>query len=338
MKILIASHAFSPSIGGIESVSLRMACEFAKQGHQIKIVTQSTSDDLADDHGFEVLRQPRPRALFDAVRWCDVFWHNNLGIRVVWPLLFLKRGFVVTHAGSYCEIPSGLQLATRLKHAIVNRSTSISISTYVASCFAGESIIIPNPYDADTFTTTSGEDARPLDLIFVGRLVTQKGPDILLQSMRRVTDAGCTPNLTVVGVGPELPRLQQLVTALGLDSQVTFAGAQSGHQLASTMKQHKIAVIPSRFEAFGVVALEAIACGCAVIASDTRGLPETVGPCGIVFNSEDTEDLASAIMRLLGDPHEVGRLTAQGAKHLSRFHPSSVARAYLDVFRAATAG
>jgi glycogen(starch) synthase len=339
MRILIASHAFSPSIGGIESVSLSMAFEFIKQGHEVRIVTQSTSDDAADDHGFEVLRQPSPQGLFDAVRWCDVFWHNNLGIRAAWPLLLLKRPFVVTHQGSYCEIPPGLQLASRLKHAMVNCSTNVSISSYVARCFSSDSIVIPNTYQVQTFKITQSSEKRSRNLVFVGRLVTEKGVDILLRSLSKLRDKGEKPALSVVGLGPEMPNLQKLAVELGVDSQVSFLGPQRGVQLAQTLNEHKILIVPSRYkEPFGVVALEGIACGCAVIASEGGGLPEAVGPCGLTFPNGNIEALASSIHRLLGSDKEREALALKRAEHLTQFHPETVARAYLDVFRAATAG
>ena len=76
MKILLSSYAFYPNIGGIESVSELLAAEFVRLGHEVKIITQTPGEDR-EGWGFGVLRKPGARALFQAVRWCDVFFHNN---------------------------------------------------------------------------------------------------------------------------------------------------------------------------------------------------------------------------------------------------------------------
>jgi glycogen(starch) synthase len=331
LKILVSSHAFAPSIGGIETVSGLLADEFCRTGHEVTVVTQ-TPGGIGDT--FSVVRQPSAPKLFGLVKRCDIFWHNNLSVRTVWPALFLRKPVVITHQGSYSRRPSGFDLALRVKHALASRAKSVAISRFVASCFQPGPVVIPNPYDARVFTLASPATERANELIFVGRLISEKGLDILFESLGRLRQRGLEPRLMVVGTGPEERRLQQLVERLAIHDQITFVGAKRGAELAEILNRHKILVVPSRYdEPFGVVALEGIACGCVVVGSSGGGLPEAIGPCGITFPNGDAEALANALERLLAAPDERQRLAANRSQHLAQFHPATIAESYLNLFR-----
>jgi glycogen synthase len=329
MKILISSHAFAPDIGGIETVSALLAEEFSKLGHEVVVVTQSGGDAIFP---FRVVRRPSPGTLIRLVNWCDVFWQNNLSLRTVWPALFVRRKIVVTHQGSYCRSPSGIDLAQRVKLALANRLPSVAISRAVAQCFCTNSTIIPNPYDSRTFNVRSTSSMRS-GLAFVGRLVSEKGADLLLESLARLASLGLRPHLTIIGSGPEERSLRQLSDRLSLRDQVTFVGAKKPFEIAEILNQHQILVVPSRYaEPFGVVALEGIACGCPIVGSNGGGLPEAVGPCGVMFENGDVGGLTSELARLLNSPQECERLSANAAQHLARFQLPVIAKSYLDIF------
>ena len=332
MKILISSHAFAPSIGGIETVSALLADEFSRLGHPITLVTQ-TPAERADDFGYPVLRQPSMGELCNAIRGCDLFWQNNLSLRTLWPALLMSKPVVITHQGSYCRVPSGVDLVQRLKHTVVGQTTSVAISEAVAACFATDSTVIHNPYDARTFFFATSSEERPADLIFLGRLVSEKGVDILLEALAALRTRGLSPTLTIVGAGPELSAMQEMAAALRLHDQVTFAGPKRGEELVALLRRHRILVVPSRSdEPFGVAALEGIACGCVVVGSQGGGLPEAIGPCGLTFPNGDVKALAQALELLLLSPNEQEPLLAQAPHHLAKFHPATIAQAYLNLF------
>lgn len=333
MKILVSSHAFAPSIGGIETVSLLLAEEFHRLGESVRLITQTPAGEC-EPLPFPVIRLPSMRQLIALIRWSDVVWHNNLSVRTAWPLLWLRRPFIITHAGSYCGKPVGLDIANRLKHAVVNRATSIAISKPVAACFKANSVIIPNPYDVRIFTNEMSEAGRTGELVFLGRLVTEKGIDVLIHALGHLRAKGLSPRLTVVGSGAELEPMKKLAGAVGVGGQVSFVGPKRGAEIAVILNQHKILVVPSRYdEPFGVVALEGIACGCVVVGSSGGGLPEAIGPCGLTFPNGDPQALALAIEKLVRDPHERQRLLADATRHLAQFHPATVASQYLELFR-----
>jgi glycogen synthase len=332
LKILISAHAFGPSIGGIETVTELLAAEFIRLGHEVTVVTQTPADGF-EHPGYPVIRQSSAGELFRAVKWSDLLWQNNLSLRTLWPCLLLRKPVVITHQGSYCRTPAGIDLVERLKHAIVRRTTSVAISKAVAACFNTDSTVIPNPYDARRFSPGSLTEKRSGDLIFLGRLVSEKGIDVLLKALAKLRVHGLCPKLTIVGAGPELSTMQQMAAALELNEQVVFAGLKREEELVILLRKHKVLVVPSRYdEPFGVVALEGIACGCVVVGSGGGGLPEAIGPCGITVPNGDAGALAHALERLLLDPNEQKRLLIRAPEHLPKFHPTTIAEAYLTLF------
>ncbi len=327
MKILISSHAFAPSIGGIETVTALLAAEFLRLDHEVAVVTQTAAEN-PEPLPYRVVRQPSLGELSSLLGWCDIFWQNNLSLRTLWPALLRRTPVVITHQGSYCRKPNGVDVVQRLKRATVERLPSVAISRAVAECFAMDSRIIPNPFDARLFSAGPATTERRGDLIFVGRLVSEKGVDVLLSAMPKIS-----ARLTIVGAGPEQPALEELTSRLGLRERVVFAGAWRGADLAELLHAHNILVVPSRYEEpFGVVALEGIASGCVVVGSSGGGLPEAIGPCGRTFPNGDADALARSLEQLCSAPDERAQLLAQAPVHLAQFHPIVIAQAYLDVF------
>lgn len=328
MKILISSHAFSPSIGGIETVSALLAQEFVRAGHEVTMVTQ-TAGESPEPFSFSVLRTPSLGGLQRALRWCDICWQNNMSLRTLWPALLQRIPIVITHQGSYCRLSSGPDLALRLKRAVAEHTTGVAISTAVAGFFESPSQVIPNPFDARLFKAGPPTQERPNDLIFLGRLVTEKGLDVLLHAMTQTR-----ARLTIVGAGPERTAMEKLTAQLGLRERVHFSGPVRGSELVALLQQHKILVVPSRYdEPFGVVALEGVACGCVVVGSCGGGLPEAIGPCGLTSPNGNAPALAALLERLLHAPNECARLLANAPEHLARFHPTTIAQSYLKLFQ-----
>ncbi len=331
MRILISSHAFAPSLGGIETVSKLLAQQFVALGHQVTVATQTPDQEKEE---FVVVRQPSVGKLLELVKQHDIFWQNNLSLRTLWPVLVRPRPVVVTHQGSYCQRPSGFDGALRLKRAVAEQVTGVAISKFVAGCFDKRPAVIPNPYDAGVFGLETPLSARPGELLFVGRLVSEKGVDILFEALKKLRDRSLRPSLTIVGSGPMLEGLQKFVADSGLQGQVTFLGPQTGHELARTFNAHRILVVPSRYqEPFGVVALEGIACGCVVVGSAGGGLPEAIGPCGLTFPNANATALADTLEKLLRIPSGHERFLGEAAGHLAHFQPRVIADHYLDLFQ-----
>lgn len=139
---------------------------------------------------------------------------------------------------------------------------------------------------------------------FAGRLVEQKGADILLRAFATVVAQIPEARLIIAGTGPEETRLSRMVSALGLSSSVTLLGHLSAPEMEKHLAGAWVHVVPSRWaEAFGLTAVEAMMRGTAVVASRCDGLAEIVrdGVTGYLVPPGNPEALAGALCRLLGD-------------------------------------
>ena len=331
MKILLSSHFFHPSIGGLEAVSLMLAREFVRAGNDVTVITKTQTGEEADDFPFIVIRRPSPRTLWRLVAAADVVFHNHISLQVGWPLFFIHKPWVVSHQG---WIPrSGLQGSKgAFKHYILRWAKCIAISEAVAADFDSPSVVIQNPYDSEIFHEIP-DIQRGKDLVFVGRFISDKGLPVLLRALAQLGRRGHCPALTVVGYGPEEAAWRRLSVELGLAAQVNFIGVKRGRELAEELNAHKVLVVPSFWnEPFGVVALEGMACGCLVVGSEGGGLKEAIGPGGLTFPNGDVEALAVCLEKALFDAETLARCCSAAPAHLARHQPGPVAGQYLEVF------
>ena len=144
------------------------------------------------------------------------------------------------------------------------------------------------------------------------------------------------PGLTVVGEGPESPALQAQARRLGLADRVSFVGSKSGEELVRILNQHRLLVVPSRYnEPFGIVALEGIACGCVVVGSRGGGLKDAIGPCGKVFSNGDPAELARVLGALMQESESMAQCIRSAPGHLATHSAKHVMQRYLEVFETA---
>ncbi len=331
MKILIYSPLFYPSIGGVETVVSILAHEFCQDGHEVRLVSQTQETD-SKIFPFSVIRRPSPAQLLELARWCDLYFQCNISLKGIWPLLLVHKPLATTHQSWYCRLDNRLGWQDYLKRFVTHFATNISASQALAERLPAASTVIPNPYREDIFFTRP-EISRSRELVFLGRLVSDKGADLLLEALVALRATGLTPKLTLIGSGPEELKLKQQAQAQGLEAQVEFVGSKTGRELAERLNAHQILVVPSRWlEPFGIVALEGIACGCVIVGSAGGGLKEAIGPCGLTFANGDVQALARVIADLLLQPEQLASYRAGAASHLSRHTKAAVAKAYLEIF------
>ncbi len=330
MNILFCSVPFRPSVGGIETVSALLAERFQRQGHRVILVTQTPAAEV-DTEAYEVVRRPSTWKLWQLVGWADVVFHNNISLRFAWPQLLLRRPWVVAH---HTWIPTR-GMAGRIKRLVIHRASNIAVSRSLASSLKVDCYVIPNPYADDVFVRMVGTQ-RHRQLIFVGRLVSEKGVHVLIDALALLARRGRQFGLTVVGDGPELSSLQAQTRDLGVADQVVFSGFRAGTGLAHLLNEHQVLVLPSTCEeTFGVVVLEALACGCVPLVSRRGGLPDAVGPCGVLVPSGDEEALSRSIDQLLSDGVSLDRFRAAAAAHLERHTRDRVAHEYVQIISSA---
>ncbi|MEX2628341.1 MAG: glycosyltransferase family 4 protein [Tistlia sp.] len=330
MRLLLCSYHFHPSLGGLEIASQTIADELAARGHAVTVVTATAADD-GRAFAYPVVRRPGARQLFRLVRAAEVVWHNHLSLRYGWPLLLLDRPWAITHQTWLSGSPGPLGLARALRRRALRRSTQVAISGAVAARLPVPATVIPNPYRDGLFTTLpAAEVAREFELGFAGRLVSDKGCDLLLEALAALPGQ---PRLLVLGSGPEEPALRAQAQRLGLAGRVVFAGVHREAALARQLNRVQILVVPSRWpEPFGIVALEGLACGCTLVVSDGGGLPEAVGAAGLNFPSGDGTALRDRLAALLAQPQLAASLRAAAPAQLERHRAAAVADRYEALF------
>ena len=332
MRILFYSPAFYPNVGGVEAVVAMVAEGLTALGCSVKVVT--TTPGTGDDASFpyDIVRFPSAASMLSLLRWSDVFFHHNVSLKGIWPLLIVRRPWVVAHHGWYTRSNGSLGWQDWLKRFAARFATNIAVSQSVADNLPVQCTVIPNPYRDDLFCKLP-EVNRDRELVFLGRLVSQKGCDLLLDALALLRSEGLKPRLTVIGNGPEESRLKERAQRLGLDNQVEFVGMKGGEELVRLLNKHTIMIVPSRWnEPFGIVALEGIACGCVILASSGGGLSDAVGPCGITFPG-DLQALVNQIKVLLHNPHILSHFLSYAEDHLGKHAPLRIAGEYLDVLK-----
>jgi glycogen synthase len=327
MNILLTAHRFFPDIGGAETATESMAEEFSKAGHNVVIVTQTPGEPMTLA-GYEVVRRPRTRRLLQLCRWCDVMLQRTVALRTCWPLLFIRRPWVVINNDWIDRARSrGGGLRITFKRQLIRFATNIAISQAVADRLPVPATVILNAYRSDVFKPPLLEK-RQHDLIFVGRLILGKGVQVLIDAVRELERRGIRRELTIVGAGPDGPRFMRAAGGL----PITFIGVKRDRELSAIIGDHKILVVPSlEPEPFGIVALEGLACGCQVVASRHGGLPEAVGPHGVLFEPGNPTALADAILAAEAAPELLDGVAGYLKQHEAGF----VASKYLRVMETA---
>jgi glycosyltransferase involved in cell wall biosynthesis len=209
-------------------------------------------------------------------------------------------------------------------HISVSESVKRSVERHVGKRL--NLIVIPNGVNGSLFTLPpDGFHRKPGQIIFAGAVRPVKGVDILLQALRILTAKGRATNLIVVGEAfygkyrEEEARLRQMVSTLGLDSRVSFIGKQLPAELARSIQQSSLLVLPSRMESFGMVLVEALACGTPVVSTRSGGPEDIVNDkVGVLAPVEDPEAMANAIEYVLD--------------HQSRYDPALLRSYALEKF------
>lgn len=174
----------------------------------------------------------------------------------------------------------------------------------------------------------------------LGRAVDKKGFDLLLHAFRRVADDHPHIGLLIGGDGTARGALAQLAGDLGLADRVALPGTLSRAQVAWTMANATVFVLPSRVEPFGIVVLEALRAGRPVVVSSRGGAPEIVRHEreGLVADPFDTGALAAAMGRLLVDEGLGRRLSAAALERVRDFSWDGIAARYRQIYRDAKQG
>lgn len=185
----------------------------------------------------------------------------------------------------------------------------------------------PNPHEE-----------RGVRVGFAGRLVHEKGADLLLRAITHVPEA----KVIIAGEGPEETSLRELAAQLNIAQRVEWRGAMKSTEMPAFYRECDALAVPSRTlpnwkEQFGRVIIEAMACGVPVLGARCGEIPNLIGDAGLLFDEDDSDALAQHIRSLSEQPELRQWLSQQGRRRvLDRFTMKRIADQTVDVYRAAT--
>lgn len=180
------------------------------------------------------------------------------------------------------------------------------------------------------------DPARGFVFGYAGRLVPEKGVDLLLEAMAELPGVW---HLAIVGSGPELDRLKLLARRLGLADRVSFERDIPSMRMPAFYRELDALVLPSRsrpnwVEQFGRVLIEAMACGVPVVGSDCGEIPNVVGDAGLIFPEGDVEALRGCLARLMRESDLWADLSRRGRERvLAHFTQAQIAAQTVAVYR-----
>jgi glycogen synthase len=252
------------------------------------------------------------------------------------------QGWVDKHPQSYIH---GVEhwMANRAERVV---TCSAYMREHVADIYGLEEeriSVIPNGIDPSELVPVDDLDALRARfaasderlVLLVGRLVYEKGFHLALQALPGLTERLGDVRFIVAGSGTAERELIEQARELGLHEHGSFLGWIGDDVLHSLYRIADLTVVPSIYEPFGLVALEAMASGCPCLVADTGGLREVVpnGDVGLRFRSRDPESLGQMAERLLTDKDLCDRLVAEASEHVLGFDWADVAQQVADVYR-----
>lgn len=254
------------------------------------------------------------------------FTWQNLKRRYPWPFSHFERA-------NY----------RRAAYAIAGNQGAVGVLR--AKGYRGPIAVIPQfGVDPEIFAppgaTRSGREGVVIG--YVGRLVPEKGVDVLLRACANLPRADW--KLAILGDGPDRARLAGLATELGITDRVRFWGRLPSAEVPRFYGELDILVLPSLsrpnwVEQFGRVLIEAMACGVPVIGSDAGEIPHVIGDAGVVVPQQDVEALRDAISQLASDPARRAELAGRGRQRaLEHYTQAQVAQATYQVYQAIMSG
>jgi starch synthase len=196
--------------------------------------------------------------------------------------------------------------------------------------------VVYNGCDADQFAGAApAEHPRPY-IFSAGRLTEKKGMHFLIEALGLLRGRGVDCDLVIAGSGPEEERLRAQADRLGLAAHVRFEGSAGRARLGALYTGCAAFALATLWEGFGLVNLEAMCCGRAVVATRAGGIPEVVvdGETGLLARAGDAADFAGHLAALLADPERAAEMGRRGrARARTHFAWGAVAARYLASYR-----
>lgn len=194
---------------------------------------------------------------------------------------------------------------------------------------------IHNGVDAGMFKAVDSNSPFSFRYLFAyGRMVHKKGFDLLLEAFSEVSSDFPEIHLVLAGEGEGKSRLEKLVNLKGMGSRIHFAGRLTDKDVARLLKHCEFVVIPSRYEPFGIVGLEAMAAGKAVVFTNTGGLSEFLDPVNNICVRATKEDIAEGIRRMMRLGPGRDEIGSKNKMTVANYSWQRTCQKYIDIYKA----
>lgn len=371
MKIGIVTEYYHPTLGGIQEHVHHFARAARRLGHDVRIITPEVTDGLAslagragEDEG--VIRLGRSLPVFSGGSVARVSTGRRLSVQVrellrqhrfdvvhlhsplmpTLPLLFLRASDAIT-VGTFHSVVGQSRLLGALRPVLQRYADRLHAAIGVSETaladlrrtFRAPWQVIPNGVDVAAFAAGRRrpelDDDRPT-LLHVGRFDPRNGVDRVIRAWVRVRRAGRDARLVLVGDGPLRPAYEALVPD-DLRRDAHFAGFVPGAERPSYYASADVLLCPAVGGTFGIILLEAMAAGCAIVAADTPGFRTVVrdGEQGFLVDvgaDRLSAGLAARAAQLLEDAGLRRRCGQAGRATAARFDWPAVTRQVLDLY------
>lgn len=360
-------------MGGVEAISEALSEELVHAGIELKVVTDTPFPaDRAVERSFpyEVIRCPHSWKKMQLALWADII-HSNSASVALWPFAELaRRPFIWTHNGYQVACIDGLgwehstsaPIAPRasfwhhwrlngplaalkggfkliFRRWLALRGVTLNIP---ATHWVSQKLRLPRsfqaytPYPTKRFAGVAQCPAPDATYLYVGRLVSEKGVDVLLHAFQQVLAQSGREHdrLLIIGDGPIRKELEQWVAEQGLGERVIFTGSLRGDALRDAMGRADIAIVPSTWEEpMGGVTLELMMAGRALIVSASGGHAEVAGGAALTFPNGDGTALVACMTKLAQDPEARQRLREATPARLEAFTEEALTRRYIAIYK-----
>jgi glycosyltransferase involved in cell wall biosynthesis len=350
LALRIVFFIASTQCGGAERVAATLASAWARGGHAVTLATweePGTVPFFAPSAAVELVQLGVAGATdgvveavaanlrrLRAVRRCVrergadvvVAFGDTTNVTVLLALTALDVPVVVTERVDPARWPLPAPWPS-LRRRLYPRAARVVVQTEGAAAFFAAlprpPVVIPNPVPAPR-RDRDGDAVRPR-ILGVGRLVPQKGFDLLLEAFARVAPSFPEWELRIAGDGPERDALEDLARRLGVAGRVRLLGRVE--PIEGELRAAQVFVLSSRFEGFPNALAEAMAHGLAVISSDCPSGPSDLvrdGVDGLLVPPEDAGALAEALAALLADPARRASLASRAGEVVARFSEDAI--------------
>ncbi|GAA2899712.1 glycosyltransferase family 4 protein [Microbacterium esteraromaticum] len=372
-RVALIASSFAPHVGGVEEHVGQIARQLHARGHTVEVwtVDRGVRPDapFAAHDGSEItvryLPTPLPARSVAAMlrfglrvapawmRWARA--HRGFAPEVLHVQCFgpngiyaerLHRRFgtplIVSSHGETLGDDHGIYARSALLRARLRTAIAAAAAVTAPSRFALDDLkahhgldsageIVANGVDLDVVPDALPVSDQPY-LYAVGRLGLPKGFDLLIDAYAR-SGLSRIP-LIIGGEGPERDALQRRIDEAGLDERVRLIGRQSPQQVATGMAGALAVIVPSRFESFGIVALEAWRAGTALIMTSRGGAVDFVRheQNGLLVDPTDVDELAAALIRIVSDDELRVTIARAGHEDVDAFTWARAAEAYERIY------